>query len=55
MVTDIETKEQEGVGNGGLMRREGGGVIDELILTAPICISQSQSDGLKLKEVVDSS
>ena len=28
-----------------------GGVIDELILTAPICISQS--DGLKLKEVAD--
>ena len=33
------------------MRREGGGVMDELILTAPICISQS--DGLK--EVVDPS
>ena len=30
-----------------------GGVIDELILTASICISQS--DGLRLKELVDSS
>ena len=30
-----------------------GGVIDELILTASICISQS--DGLKLKEVADPS